>query len=287
MNSTTPSPRIARVIDLRRRIHRVVDYIDEHLDAELSLNRLADIACISPFHFHRIYTRAVGQSPADTVRWLRLTRATNEIRIKGMSVTQAALTAGYGSPQAFARACRREFGHSPTEMTAMGPTGPGTGPDLSGFTVVARAPVEMDALMYDGPREQADVLAIDAQAYSHLLGNHESMSVYFEDPMTPADRPIRCALCFCVEERRDRLPARLQLQRLQIPGGTYACLEQRGLLFDLAPHWQRFLRHTLPRSGWIARPGPVLRLLVSDRAITPPSQRLSYLYVPIERLPSH
>jgi AraC family transcriptional regulator len=288
MNEIASFPRIERVVDLRRRIHRVVDFIDENLDTELSLEHLAEIACISPYHFHRLYSRMVGQSPADTVRHLRLMRATSEIRVEGMSVTQAALTAGYGSPQAFARAYRREFGHSPTEMRVMGSMNATQRQAFDEFTIVNRPPLEMEALMYDGQRGQADVLAIDAQVYSQLLGtgHREIMSVYFGDLMTPASQRFRCALCFCLE-RRDRMPPGLNLERLQIAGGNYACVEQRGVLLDLAPQWQRFVGQILPSFGWVARPGPILRLLVSDRAITPPSQRLSYLYVPVERLTSH
>jgi AraC family transcriptional regulator len=279
--------RIERVIDLRRRIHRVVDFIDENLDADLSLDNLADVACISPFHFHRVYSRVVGQSPTDTVRRLRLTRATNEIRLSGLTITQVALTAGYGSPQAFARAYRREFGHSPTEMRVAGILNTPR-PGLSDFTIVSRPTIEMDALMYEGPRDQADVLAVDAQVYSHALGtaNCESLSVYFSDLMTPFSQPFRCALCFCLR-RNDLLPTTLGLRRLQIDGGLYACVEQRGRLFDLASHWQRFVGQMLPSFGWMPRSGPILRSLISDRAITPPSQRLSYLYIPVERLVSH
>lgn len=288
MTENVHLPRIERVVDLRRRIHRVVDFIDENLDAELSLEHLAEIACISPYHFHRLYSRMVGQSPADTIRRLRLTRATNEIRTDGMSVTQAALTAGYGSPQAFARAYRREFGYSPTEMRIMGSLGVTQRQALGEFTIVNRPSFEMEALMYEGQRGQADVLAVDAQVYSHLLGvgDREIISVYFEDLMTPLSQRFRCALCFSVE-RRDRLPSGLNLERLKIDGGNYACIEQRGVLFDLAPHWHRFLNQVLPSFGWSVRSSPILRLIVSDRAITPPSQRLSYIYVPVERLTSH
>jgi len=281
-------PRIERVVDLRRRIHRVVDFIDENLDAELALEHLADIACISPYHFHRLYSRMVGQSPADTIRRLRLMRATNEIRVDGLSVTQAALTAGYGSPQAFARAYRREFGCSPTEMRIMGSVNATQRQALGEFTIVNRPSLEVEALMYEGRRGPADVLAVDVQAYNNLLGvgHRETMSVYFEDLMTPVSQRFRCALCFSVD-RRDRLPPGLNLERLKIDGGNYACVEQRGVLFDLAPHWRRFVERVLPSFGWVAQSGPILRHLISDRAITPPSQRLSYIYVPVERLVSH
>jgi AraC family transcriptional regulator len=39
----------------RQRVIRVVEYIHDHLDEDLSLHRLADVAYMSPYHFHRIY----------------------------------------------------------------------------------------------------------------------------------------------------------------------------------------------------------------------------------------
>ena len=38
-----------------RRLEGVVDFVDAHLDAELSLQRMATLAAISPFHFHRLF----------------------------------------------------------------------------------------------------------------------------------------------------------------------------------------------------------------------------------------
>lgn len=37
------------------RVNRVLDYISQHLDTELSLARLSKIGCFSPFHFHRMF----------------------------------------------------------------------------------------------------------------------------------------------------------------------------------------------------------------------------------------
>ena len=42
-------------IDYQERVSRVVTFIHDHLDEEIDLNRLADVACLSPYHWHRIY----------------------------------------------------------------------------------------------------------------------------------------------------------------------------------------------------------------------------------------
>jgi AraC family transcriptional regulator len=54
-------------------------YIGDHLDDELPLDKLAEIACFSPYHFHRIYRWIAGETAGETIRRLRLHRAAVEL----------------------------------------------------------------------------------------------------------------------------------------------------------------------------------------------------------------
>ena len=62
-----------------RRLNRVAEHIWAHLDAPLDLAQLAEVACLSPFHFHRIYRAMIGETVAETVSRLRLQRASMEL----------------------------------------------------------------------------------------------------------------------------------------------------------------------------------------------------------------
>ena len=66
-------PHTAR--DYARRPDRVAAHIWAHLDEDLDLGVLAEIACFSPYHFHRIYRAVLGETVAETVARLRLQRA--------------------------------------------------------------------------------------------------------------------------------------------------------------------------------------------------------------------
>ena len=68
-------PRMRRNQHYLERVNRVLDYIAEHLDGELSLTRLSGIACFSPFHFHRIFQCVTGETLNSHVRRVRLERA--------------------------------------------------------------------------------------------------------------------------------------------------------------------------------------------------------------------
>jgi AraC family transcriptional regulator len=58
--------------DYRQRINRVIDYIESHLDENLTLETLAYIACFSKFHFHRIFQSVTGERLSECIQRLRL-----------------------------------------------------------------------------------------------------------------------------------------------------------------------------------------------------------------------
>src|SRR3954454_14216578 len=95
------------------RIRRVVDYLAAHLDETLDLERLARVACFSPYHFHRIYRGLLGETVNDTVRRLRLQRAAIDLLDRDLSIERTAGRAGYASQAAFTRAFHAEYGDPP------------------------------------------------------------------------------------------------------------------------------------------------------------------------------
>lgn len=83
--------------------------------ARHTLDSLAAIAHMSPYHFHRIYRAVMGESVVDTVKRLRLAEAAQRLT-DAAQITAVAHDAGYDSPQAFARAFRDFTGVSPSEF---------------------------------------------------------------------------------------------------------------------------------------------------------------------------
>src|SRR5215475_13444497 len=85
------------------RMNRVVDHIQSHLSEPLDLERIAAIACFSPFHFHRLFCAWMGETLQVFVQRLRLERAAQMLvfdRCKG--ITEIALECGFSGPGAFA-----------------------------------------------------------------------------------------------------------------------------------------------------------------------------------------
>ncbi|MDP4190380.1 MAG: AraC family transcriptional regulator [Bacteroidota bacterium] len=98
------------------RINRVLRFINENLEKELSLGMLSREAFFSPYHFHRIFLSIVGETPGDFVKRLRLEKAANLLIIRPeYSITEIALSCGFSSSSTFARAFRDYFNYSASD----------------------------------------------------------------------------------------------------------------------------------------------------------------------------
>ena len=58
--------------DYNKRLLPVIRHLEQHYREPLDLTALAERAALSPYHFHRIYKAVTGETPAATVRRLRL-----------------------------------------------------------------------------------------------------------------------------------------------------------------------------------------------------------------------
>ena len=78
------------------RINKVTDYIHNHIDQPLSLQKMAGIACFSPFHFHRVFTILTGETPTDYIKRTRIEKAALLLkRNKELSATEIARLCGF------------------------------------------------------------------------------------------------------------------------------------------------------------------------------------------------
>lgn len=93
-----------------------VEFLEENLARSVELAEIARAAALSPFHFHRVFTQAVGCSATDYQRDRRLTEAAKALRDTDRPSAEIALSHGYGSPEAFCRAFQRKFHRLPAEF---------------------------------------------------------------------------------------------------------------------------------------------------------------------------
>ena len=98
-----------------RRLARVLDFIEANLEGDLTVSRLASVACLSQFHFARAFKAAVGQSPHRHVSARRLERAKDLLSDADRALADIALVLRFSCQANFTRAFRQATGQTPAQ----------------------------------------------------------------------------------------------------------------------------------------------------------------------------
>lgn len=320
MSFVTQSSRPETLAAHQQRVLRIVAQIETRLDAELSLAALAKQAHLSPFHFQRVFTDLVGESPALFVRRLRLERAARRLRDRDEPVRVVALHAGYSETAPFTRAFRTQFGCTPVELRASMQTPAGEPRQPAGLRAWVNRPGPEGQLRYEpvplgrGPNErpgpervvvfwpvriawlrQRGDSAVAADAFARLAafaGRARVSSapmfvrvLHDDDPLTPLDLR-RVDLGVVIGPRR-RGEADIGVRT--VGGGDHALVTVAGPERSVAAARAWLVHVGLARLGVARREGPVIEVPLHDptSSRTSPNTRLTDVLVPVggERQP--
>ncbi len=244
---------------------KAIWYIESHLDADLSLDRIAEVAGVSRFHLSRAFTTSTGISLAAYVRARRLSQAAKSLAAGAPDILDVALAAGYGSHEAFTRAFRQHFGITPDEFRSQ--------PSLDSLqepirmnqpaTTPIAAPriVKADAMLMFGLAERCPQLAhpaIPSQWNAFLphmghidgqIGNVAYGVIYNSDDSGTYDY-------LCAVQVREFPSEPANFTRLRIAPQTYAVFEHHGHVSAIANTWKSIWEHGLANAGLRASDGP-------------------------------
>lgn len=98
------------------RFRPLLTWARENLDTELTVERLADQANMSPRHFSRSFTAETGISPSKAVERLRIEVARTRVQSGNEPIEAIAIGAGFGDAERMRRAFMRTFGHPPQSL---------------------------------------------------------------------------------------------------------------------------------------------------------------------------
>jgi len=102
-------------------VQRMQDYIEEHLNEEITMKQLSEAAGYSPWHAARMFRESTGRAPFEYIRSMRLTRAALALRDEGPKIIDVALDFVFDSHEGFTRAFSKEFGISPARYRKTAP----------------------------------------------------------------------------------------------------------------------------------------------------------------------
>lgn len=252
-----------------QRLQRVVDHINANLDAPLDLDALAEVACLSRFHWHRIYRSLTGETIHATVKRLKLNRASQQLK-GSTSLGKIARRAGYSSETAFGRAFKAQTGHSPAAFRASKDTAPSPATlKLESFATrlqTENLPVQMRTLParrlavlhQTGPYNGSTVFAkLIRAAQAQGLPCQPVFGLSYDDPALVLPEGLRSAAG--VEMAPDTTPIP-PLKVLDLPDTRMAIFAYRGPNERLGLAYDWIFGHWLPASGEAPANQPVLSI---------------------------
>jgi AraC family transcriptional regulator len=271
------------------RLNRVLNYIYDHLDDDLDLDVLADVAAMSPYHWHRVYLSFHGESVSDTVRRLRLQRAAYELTQTAHAIEVIASRAGYGSAAAFNRAFASAFAMPPgqyrKERNPHIPLVKQKGRDLTMYDVKTEfvPALTLAAINHSGPYlgiSRAFQSLFGTLASRGLIGPRTRMiGLYYDDPDSVPAEKLR-SKAGATADKVVALDAPLEL--LEHAPGEFATIIHKGPYSELAPVYRWLFGEWLMSSARELDNRPSLEEYLNSPMETPPAELLTKIYMPLK-----
>ena len=277
-----------------KRFDTVLAYIDTNLEGDLSVDALSRIANFSKFHFHRQFAAYVGIPVARYVQLMRLRRAAHRLASReSCSVFDAALDAGFDSPEAFSRAFKRAFGTAPSLFRQR--------PNWQIWSATFVVPYLSRKLAMQV--QIVDFFATRVAALEHCgqIGLvNESVRKFIDWRMQSGQSPVLSSRTFgfprstpdttpadgfrfdiCGEIDEPVAPNDYGVRELVIPGGRCAVVRHAGSTDHIGETIYPIYRDWLPASGEELRDQPLFFHYLSVYPDTPQDQWQTDIYIPL------
>lgn len=286
------------------RILRVLIHIQNNLDEALSLRDLAEVAEVSPYHFHRVFRGMVGEPVLEHVRRLRLERAAHELIHTRHRVARIAFDAGYETHEAFTRAFKALFGLSPSawrsarqpqrqtdpagvhystdpETIPFHPLTEGISMDVS---IVNRDPQRVVFIRHIGPYFEVGPVWERLGQWAGQKGlfgpNTRMFGLSYDDPDVTDDSKLRYDACITVG---DEVEGEGEIGVQEVAGGTFGRFVHEGSYNGLATSYAAFFANWLPESGYEADNRPCIEIYLNMMGEVPEEELRTEILIPLVR----
>jgi AraC family transcriptional regulator len=297
------------ILDPRRaeyaaRFNRVVDHIQAHLTEPMRLETLAEVACFSPCHFHRLFHAWMGETIHDFTLRLRVERAAFRlIYDPARSITEIALDCGFSSSATFARAfkgfhgvsasdwrkyrkiCKTDHKNSKAELPAVAPSSEaigGSGPRRTrDLPMAMKVEVQQLPTMHVAYIRHRGPFQENAALFERLFGQicgwagprgllglttAKFLSVHHDNPDITEAGKLRLDMAVTVPEAT-QVHGEIGKQRLA--GGAYAVARVRIDASQYGDAWDALMGDWLPDSGYQPDDRPDFEVYLDDLKVDP------------------
>ena len=272
------------------RIRTVIEYIHNNPGESLTSDRLADVAHLSPYHWHRIYKAITGESAAATVKRCRMHNAAAALLRTDSSLVNIGASVGYPEIHSFTRTFKQFYGISPgrfrdTQSEVL------LTEDLQETTAVKTQTVDIKhkpAVRLLGAWHLGDFMTIGVTfesvvAQCSVAGimpqNPQMKGLYLADPDC-TDEPELRSFAGIVMSPEVEVPHGLEVY--EYPAGKFAVLTHQGpyVLLDQGYEWLYY--KWLPSADASVRDQPCSEIYLNSPLDTAQTDLLTEICLPIE-----
>lgn len=287
-NQNEGNPRTMQSYEAR--IIRVLDYIHDTPDGDLSLDALAEVAAMSRFHWHRVFHAMTGETCAQAVRRIRLNRAACWLVQRDWSVAEVARRVGYPNRQSFSRVFAELYGLSPAQFRKAGRLPPSLtilNPPKGVHTmftveIVERPSIRLAAIAHRGAYLEVgkafEALGATLGARGLWPKMRGMAGVYYDDPRAVAEADLRSHAGAIMGEG---MALEAPLEEVQLQGGRHAVLHFKGPYAGLKAAYDYLYGPWLAETGEEPRDAPSFELYLNAPMDTAPENLLTDICLPL------
>jgi AraC family transcriptional regulator len=285
----------------RSRFRKVLEYIDLHLDDDLTINCLSNVAAFSKYHFHRQFSELFGISVYKYVQLTRLKRASYQLAFRDrMSIVDISLASGYEYHESFSRAFKKSIGQTPSEFRDR--------PEWNPWHLIYQ-PLSDLRNEYMKPDNQLDnvkvilfeetkVAVLEHRGDPNLIGDSvrkfiewrkqnnlrpqvsDTFNILYDNPSETSPENFRLDICASTE--RDVTDNSLGIVGKIIPGGRCAVLRYIGDEANLGDSITYLYSNWLPWSGEEPRDFPLFLQRVKFFPDVPEHEAIIDVFLPLK-----
>jgi len=273
-----------------QKIELVIDYIHQHIDEPLSFAKLAQIACLSEYHWHRVYTSMTGgETITRTIRRLRLNRAADDLINTNLSIAKIGQRAGYMNSDSFTRKFSEDIDISPISYRNRGQLLIQQSKNIKAFNkhlynveITTLDSITVATMDHQGDFSQITSVFARLESFARvndlLDASTRTFGIYYDDPNIVEEKKRRSKACITVQKP---IASHEGIDIVTIPKGRFAMITHKGPYSELE-HVYRWFYNWLVNSEHEPGNHPMLEEYLNNPREIAPSELLTTTYLSIK-----
>lgn len=232
---------------VRSEIKQALEYIEEHLDDELSIEIISKDVGLSKYHFSRIFKEEIGESMHLYVKRLKVERASVMMYATNQSILSVANHVGYMTPSGFSRVFNSHFSLNPMEYKNS------RNQNLAFYADQKITPSieNIDSTLAIYQRSLGSYPQSAAKSWSTLKSElqnkapkflqeeYELMGICYDDPSITSAKNLRYDSYIAISKDEAQYLSALSFDIKIIKGGKFASLLHKGDYSGIYDNWMR------------------------------------------------